>query len=93
MQFCTILHLPFIVQTPFLCACACVLQNCIREWFDSGSHYRQEQFSQHKIEKRAALKNKTSPKSLTGPLISSENALAAKDFDFKGRGRDLPALF
>lgn len=90
MHFCTILHPPFSVQTPFLCVC--VLQDC-RERFDGRSHLRQEQFSQHKIQKSAALKNKISPESLTGPLISSENALAPKDFDFKGRRRDLPALF
>lgn len=77
-------------KSPFLCASArtCVLQDCSHERFDSGSHYRQEQFSQHKIEKRAALRNKPPPEP-NWPLISSENALAAKDFDFEGRGRDL----
>lgn len=78
-----------------VCACMCVrvLQDCSRERFDGRSRLKLEQFSQHKIQKSAALKNKISPKSPTGPLISSENTLAAKDFDFKGRRRDLLALF
>lgn len=93
MHFCTILHPPPIQCANPISVCVCVLQDCSRERFDGRSHLRQEQFSQHKIQKSAALKNKISPESLTGPLISSENALAAKDFDFKGRRRDLPALF
>lgn len=72
---------------------ACVLQDCSHERFDSGSHYRLEQFSQHKIEKRAALRNKPPPPEPKWPLISSENTLAAKDFDFEGRGRDLLLFF
>lgn len=60
MHFCTILHLPLIVQnSSFVCLCVRVCgRTCSHERFDSGSHYRQEQFSHHKIEKRAALKNK-----------------------------------
>lgn len=54
MHFCTILHPPFIVQTLFLCVR--VLQDCSQERFDGRSHLRQEQFSQHKIQKSAALK-------------------------------------
>lgn len=70
VHFCTILHLPF----PFLSAHwrMCALQDGSHERFDSGSHYRQEQFSQHKIEKRAALRNKIPPQSLTGPLSAQK---------------------
>lgn len=61
-------------KSPLLCVRArtCVLQDCSHERFDSGSHYRQEQFSQHKIEKRAALRNKIPPQSLTGPLSAQK---------------------
>lgn len=86
-------HSPPPILCAFLCARTCVLQDCSHERFDSGSHYRQEQFSQHKIEKRAAMRNKNSPPEPNWPLISSENALAAKDFDFEGRGRDLLLFF
>lgn len=75
VHFCTILHLPFITEkNPSLCARTCVLRDCSHERFDSGSHYRQEQFSQHKIEKRAALRNKIPPppQSLTGPLSAQK---------------------
>lgn len=48
-------------STPIQCensifVCVCVLQDCSRERLDCRSHLRQEQFSQHKIQKSAGKK-------------------------------------